>query len=222
MFPTIRPGALRLYSSSRHFAREWLISHYGYIPFPSPLLNPGICEKMIRDFNKELGAPYSGGDYGVDRSEMWNGFYGHAEGKYIHLGADFNVTPGTPVCVDHDCEVVLVDTDHSEQNPEPGGWGRRVMVAIPEFRMYQIYAHLSPLVHCSVNDKLKAGQLIGRVGTSKNNGQWYPHLHVQMLTEEGWNYFHCRVPELDGYCTPQQWALMSQRCPNPAPFVKIP
>ena len=223
MLPTVLPHQIVRCNDYNLFAQQWIIQKYGEIQFPSPFVhNPMDFERMVLDYHKSLKVLYSLGGYGANRRRILRGFPGHAQNRYIYHALDINVPPGTPVCVDHDCEVVVVDTDHDEQQPAVLGWGRRIIVAVPKFRLFLVYAHLSPGVHCSVKDKLKAGQLIGRVGTSKNNGQWYPHLHVQMLTPEGWDYFHSRLHELDGYCTPAQLPLMRKWCPNPEPYLLLP
>jgi hypothetical protein len=220
MFPTIQKNDLLRNVQTSPFMQKWLLEKYGHCPTPSPLLDPLIGHEAFRDFHAANDTLYSEGDYGADRRVMWAGFYGHDQDKYIHLGRDFNVPPGTRVCVDRLCKVVRIDTDYDDQNgkSEPQGWGRRVIVCLLHEGVYLLYAHLAPEVLCKEGDFLEPGAPIGHVGIPHYNGDWYAHLHVQTIKPQAWP----TIDGLDGYCSPAEWRKMKVWCPDPAPYLTIP
>ena len=50
---------------------------------------------------------------------------------------------------------------------------------------HTLYGHLSPdsLGSIAIGDTVNAGQLIGRMGTINENGNWPPHLHFEIITD---------------------------------------
>ena len=48
---------------------------------------------------------------------------------------------------------------------------------------YLYYGHLAWEDIVSVGQKLKAGAIVGHIGKADQNGCWFPHLHVQFVSE---------------------------------------
>ncbi len=120
----------------------------------------------------------------------------------IHLGIDINnIDPGTDIRVPCDVEVVHVFRDNSKIN----GWGGRLIMKMKEPYencKYLLYGHLAHETHellPRVGDVLQTGEVIAQLGDPQENGGWFPHLHVQCITEKFYNEYKENLEELDGY-----------------------
>lgn len=109
-------------------------------------------------------------------------------------GMSFAAAAGTPVFAAGGGRVVAVGT--------AGAYGTRVEIEHGGKR-WTLYAHLSS-ASVRVGDQVKAGQMIGRVGsTGQTTG---PHLHFELRT--GRNNYYAAVdpaPFLNGNSTPQAY-----------------
>jgi murein DD-endopeptidase MepM/ murein hydrolase activator NlpD len=140
----------------------------------NPLLDPVYCSKWIGKIHRRYKVDCSYGGWFEDRAILWHGHY-MEQGAVIHLGVDFTVPEGTLVYSPTSGKIVEVWLD-PEQN---GGWGGRAIVQIRP-KLYVIFAHMSG-IDVKVGDTISAGALLGRIGSNKCNGNWFPHLHVQMV-----------------------------------------
>ena len=52
-------------------------------------------------------------------------------------------------------------------------------------KFYTLYGHLSKnfISKLKINKKIKKGDLIGQVGKTKENGNWIPHIHFQIILD---------------------------------------
>lgn len=143
------------------------------------LLDPLICQQMVEALHRRLGVAATYGGYFEWRENLWAGSYLERDRKFYHLGVDVNVAAGTAVAATQAGEVVLVDDDHDLS----GGWGPRVIVRLTSGAYggyFAIYAHLSE-VAVQPGARLEPGALFARVGAPPHNGNWFPHLHVQVV-----------------------------------------
>lgn len=222
IFPTLK-GRVSGYVNLDLYARGWLTrngyssshSEIGY-PAESPLLDPAVCQDMVRECHAHLGLDFSYGGWLEDRSTLWKGSYLKEGNKYIHLGLDINVPEGTPVALDMPGEVVLVDSDH----PLVGGWGTRVMIKLADAPIVLIYAHLADVCH-EVGDTLKRGDVFAQVGSSDMNGTWYTHTHVQAMTFLPYHQFLHDPSHLDGYGTHDDMFGLARWFPDPMRFIEL-
>jgi murein DD-endopeptidase MepM/ murein hydrolase activator NlpD len=182
----------------------------------NPLLDPAICQRMVDEVHCRKGVDWSYGGYLEDRRRLWRGSYLSATGAFLHLGVDFNVPQGTRIAAVEESTVVLVDED-GDRN---GGWGSRVFLKPAALRRpggVQIYAHLQN-VRVAPGARLMPGTFFAEVGGPPDNGNWFPHLHIQGIRE---SYFHellvSRFEELDGYGLPGERTLLRRDFPNPLP-----
>ena len=215
LFPELK----NLYSSLinlDHEARKWLVEH------PSngtnPLLEPTICQAFIDACHRNLGVDFSYGGYLENRSTLWRGSYLDQDQRYIHLGVDFNVPAGTSVAINQPATIIRIDNDY----PEEHGWGTRVVIQEPGTNVVMLYAHLDQQLNVAVGDKLETGSIIGRVGLPPYNGDWFPHLHVQVIDL---NHYHAllenSLQDLDGYGRPEELDSLKKLFPDPMKFVSI-
>ena len=184
----------------------------------NPLLDPAICDAWVRGVADGLGVDFTYGGYMEDRSTLWRGHY-HDPEVMTHLGVDFNVAAGTPVAVPAACTVVGVLRDPDQS----GGWGGRVLIRFTHTPRgtgvpYLLFAHLAHDGLPEVGTTLTLGQTLGVVGPAEQNGGWYPHLHVQGLTQAAVERFGTELVGLDGY-GPARDRHWDSDCPDPTQVV---
>jgi murein DD-endopeptidase MepM/ murein hydrolase activator NlpD len=104
------------------------------------------------------------------------------EPRTVHMGIDAFARPGTPVFAPLDSEVVLVADNAAELDYGP--------LVILEHRsagqrFFTLYGHLGieVLTTLSPGQTLKAGQAFATIGAPPSNGNWPPHLHLQLITD---------------------------------------
>ena len=180
--------------------KVWRYFDLGYLStlfFPAdvntrgnPLLDPHTCSRWVENMHKLFYCDYSFGGYMEDRTHLWRDSYltkDHRPNphnpksglKTVHLGIDFNVPCGTLVHSPVAGEVIDVFVDKDTE----GGWGGRVAVKLDSWKMYGetalVLGHLAHNGLPSVGDKIAVGDSLGFVARYPENGDWYPHLHVQ-------------------------------------------
>lgn len=144
----------------------------------SRMLDPKFCAEFVDLVHSFYGLDASYGGWLERRDVIWADSYLEKDSKFLHLGVDLNVPSGTDVAVDCPGIVIKVDDDH----PDPFGWGTRVFILLSGTNVCLVYAHLDPeSITVSMGTWLKPGVCFGCVGTSENNGGWYPHLHIQTM-----------------------------------------
>lgn len=215
LFPTLKGKRVGQANLNR-WAELWLRQRHSPPPKKNPLLDPAHTQEMIDHFQKLLQLDWSYGGYLENRSVLWRGSYLAAGRKYMHLGVDFNAPAGTPVAVDTNVQVIVVDDD----TPLIGGWGPRVMLKVAHQDIVLIYAHLAGIT-CKVGDTLRRGDVFAAVGPSESNGRWYPHVHVQAMTLAARRYYDDQPDELDGYGSEDDIGVMRSHFPNPMDWVRV-
>lgn len=197
-------------------AQKWLATQP--VGATNPLLNPAVCQDFIDSLHERLGVDFSYGGWLEDRSVLWRGSYLDEDQRYIHLGVDFNVPAATAVAVDHQYNILRIDSDY----PEEYGWGTRVIMQEPGTKFVVVFAHLSPHLHVRVNEQLQPGAILGSVGVPPYNGGWFPHLHVQAIEENHYTeLLKNNLRDLDGYGQIQDIEFLTKILPNPLQFISL-
>ncbi|MBI3046189.1 MAG: peptidoglycan DD-metalloendopeptidase family protein [Candidatus Harrisonbacteria bacterium] len=179
---------------------------------PKEITNPDKCAQLVKQIHKELGLVWSCGGWLENREKLLAETYLKETKSWIHLGIDINVPVGTPVLATANGVVHLVDSDF----PEKGGWGNFVIIEhqIAEVKFYSIYGHLASTALVNEDKTVLAGEAVGKVGTTKENGFWFPHTHFQLISET-----EMRRQEkpftLDGYGSPKNLDYLRENYPNP-------
>lgn len=180
----------------------------------NPYLDPIIAGKILEEIHRSEGVEWSFGGYLEDRRHLLAGSYLDATGHFIHLGVDVHVPEGTPLVCAVPAKVLLVDDD---QDPD-GGWGPRVFLRrllAQDDDLVGIFAHLGA-TRCRPGDELAPSDVFADVGGPPGNGNWHPHLHLQLL--------HLRTFEklvrgglhgLDGYGPPAKKRELAALFPDP-------
>lgn len=197
-------------------AKRWVLENGS--KKPNPLLDPAISETFIQECHQRFGVDFSYGGYLEDRSTLWQGSYLDSDQKYIHLGIDINIPAGTAVTAPQPCVVIRIDNDY----PEPYGWGNRVIVHDEFADCVVIFGHLQPPESLRIGDHLKHGEVFARIGTASENGGWFPHLHVQIVTNEHYqSLLNNDLRDLDGYGKSADIASLRLHFPDPMPYIGI-
>ncbi|MEZ4718145.1 MAG: aminotransferase class III-fold pyridoxal phosphate-dependent enzyme [Caldilineaceae bacterium] len=138
------------------------------------------------------------------------------ERRTVHLGLDLFAAAGTPIHAPLAGEVVS-----AQVNDAPLDYGPTVILrhvtgdGVP---FYTLYGHLSSAAVTALTpgQAVAAGDVIGALGDTRENGGWPPHLHLQLITDlvdDSGNF--------PGVARPSEWALWSSLCPDPAPLLGL-
>lgn len=131
------------------------------------------------------------------------------EPRRLHLGIDIWGPAGTPVYAPLNGEV------HSFRfNDVRGDYGATIILRhqLEDYTFHTLYGHLSlsDLEGLYKNRQIAAGELIAHLGDIKENGQWPPHLHFQVITDmEGYS------GDYPGVCRYSEKARYLANCPDP-------
>jgi 4-aminobutyrate aminotransferase-like enzyme/Ser/Thr protein kinase RdoA (MazF antagonist)/murein DD-endopeptidase MepM/ murein hydrolase activator NlpD len=137
-----------------------------------------------------------------------------AEWRTVHTGIDVFADPGTPVLAPLD-GIVHAVRDHAARHD----YGPTVMLRheADGIGFYTLYGHLATdALELRVGDAIRAGDRIGSIGDFPRNGDWAPHLHLQLI-----------VDPLDydgtfpGVARPSQLAVWRSLSPDPNLLLRV-
>ncbi|HZS42902.1 MAG TPA: peptidoglycan DD-metalloendopeptidase family protein [Candidatus Paceibacterota bacterium] len=217
IFPTLKNKAFG-YVNLNTEAELWLKDQKPALK-ENALLDPEVNTKMVADVHKKYGIDFSYGGWMEDRSFLGRGTYLEPLNTYLHLGVDINAPVGTEIAADFNAEVILIDDDY----PEEGGWGPRVMLKHQSKPVYFIYGHLDKEISFTKGEKITKGQVFARIGKAPYNGNWFPHVHVQVIREDFYKQLEKEnaVEDLDGYGSWENLANHAFRFPDPLQYISL-
>jgi len=108
----------------------------------------------------------------VDHYRLTAGFGDVGLWSSIHTGQDFAAPEGTPVHAVGDGKIIFASYD--------GSYGNKIAILHPDGTVTW-YAHMSAFVRTS--GYVKAGEVIGRIGSTGNTTG--PHLHLEVRPHNG-------------------------------------
>lgn len=130
--------------------------------------------------------------------------------RTVHIGIDLFLPPGSPVVAPLEGRIATARWNRGrldygptlllEHEPEPG------------LRFWTLYGHLDPecLGRVKPGERIAAGQRLAAIGDFPDNGDWPPHLHLQvigdLLGSEG---------DFPGVVDPARRAIYRSICPDP-------
>lgn len=138
-----------------------------------------------------------------------------AERRFYHLGLDIIAPLGTLLCAPLDAAVA-----HTGYEAGDGNYGGYVLLLheSPHFEsFYSFYGHLKRTELPEKGRLLRAGEAFGRIGDFHENGNWFHHTHLQILTRRGLDEGYL----LKGYCTAEDLRRITDLCPSPLPLFTI-
>ena len=187
----------------------------------SPLLqgmNVRDQEELQRVLDEKMGSEYSWGvsPY-LERRDTLLGDCPQmvAEKRFIHLGLDVIVRLGTPLHAPLDAIVAESDYESGE-----GNYGGYVLLKheSPSFEtFYSFYGHLCQDRLPAAGKTIPAGAAFAEIGNFHENGNWFYHTHIQVITRNGLE----RGYITKGYCSEKDMVEIDDLCPSPIPIFKI-
>jgi 4-aminobutyrate aminotransferase-like enzyme/Ser/Thr protein kinase RdoA (MazF antagonist) len=156
------------------------------------------------------------GRYGEDRS-IYDAGTGE-ERRILHHAIDLYAPAGTPVLAPLPGRIAMIGNDTSTD-----GFGGIVVLehegGTPH-RFWTFYGHLAP---ASLADKrlgaaVEQGAEIATLGVPAENGNWPPHLHIQLMTALCFD----RAEAIIGLSLRSQWDLWESIFPNPNALLGLP
>jgi hypothetical protein len=76
---------------------------------------------------------------------------------------------------------------------------------------YSFYGHLCKNALPENGRRLKAGEPFAKIGDFHENGNWFYHTHIQVITEQGLELGYISK----GYCSKDDLAVIDTFCPSP-------
>ena len=181
---------------------------------------PKELDRRIQRRLTEHGATVGAGGYDEARLIYdWPDEPTGVEPRTIHIGLDLSLPKGHPLhapldgvvhgfenaAAHHDYGPVIV-LRHRTDGPDP-------------VEFYSLYGHLScdSLEGLRIGQHFARGQEFARVGSAPTNGDWWTHVHVQLVTDL------LDVPcNVDGVVRASQRQVWKSLCPDPNLILGIP
>ncbi len=163
------------------------------LSFGSLLLgaDPRACEtapltETLFQKMRDSGAAIGIGRYNEARpiyttSAFSSGPHPTDERRTVHIGLDLFAAPGTPVYAP------LAGTVHAfANNAQRLDYGPVILLRheISGQPFFTLYGHLDSVDGLAVGQRVEAGQRIAAIGSPPTNGDWPPHLHFQIITDD--------------------------------------
>lgn len=137
------------------------------------------------------------------------------EQRFYHLGLDIIVPLATPLNAPLDASVKESGYEAGE-----GNYGGNVLLMheSPYFdTFYSLYGHLNKERLPAVGTHFKAGDPFAFIGDFHENGNWFYHTHLQVITQKGFDQGYLSK----GYCAAKDLAIMDSLCPSPLSLFKV-
>ena len=160
---------------------------------PANLETPRLTETIAKAM-KDAGASVGVGRYdearaiytlqpGSTTSAFAAGGSPTAAGRTVHLGLDLSVPPGSAVRAPLDGTVRIVARNDAPKDYGPLVILRHIIPTGEEF--FTLYGHLDPdsVSGLKTGRTLRAGEAFAAVGAPPSNGDWWPHVHVQIILD---------------------------------------
>ena len=138
-----------------------------------------------------------------------------ADKRFIHLGLDVIVGLGTPLHAPLDATVAESGYERGE-----GNYGGYVLLKheSPAYEtFYSFYGHLCKDRLPEAGKTFPAGTAFARIGDFHENGNWFHHTHIQVITVKGLEMGYVSK----GYCTEKNLVEMNDLCPSPIPMFTV-
>ena len=181
---------------------------------------PDEAERLWRAIADKGGIELGIGPWGEERpvysSDAFRSVFAPDQRRALHLGLDLFAPAGSNVRTPLDGVVAdLFETDI------PLDYGHAVLLRHePEDMVfYSLWGHLSAqtVSNRKVGDRLQAGDVIGQLGDTHENGNWQPHVHIQLIT-----YEPARAGDIIGAGEAGYLDVWRELFPDPAQFAGLP
>jgi hypothetical protein len=143
--------------------------------------DPGASTAYIFGELARHGRSWGIGSYGEERAALLRTFPQMIlSGRVIHCGLDVVLPAGSLVFAPLPGRVFAAGFEDA-----PGNYGGYVVLQHQSDgeAWYTLYGHLSRSHLVRPDQVIAAGALLGALGGALDNGGWFPHLHLQRITE---------------------------------------
>jgi 4-aminobutyrate aminotransferase-like enzyme/Ser/Thr protein kinase RdoA (MazF antagonist) len=193
----------------------------------SPLLSsepgedtPAELDRRIQRLLTERGATVGAGGYDEARLiYAWPNEPMAGEPRTIHIGLDLSLAPGSPLHAPLDGVVHGFENAAARYDYGPVIVLRHRTDGPDPVEFYSVYGHLSSdsLEGLQVGQPIAKGAVFAHVGSAPSNGDWWSHVHVQLVTDL------LDVPcNVDGVVRASQRRVWKSLCPDPNLILGIP
>ncbi len=138
-----------------------------------------------------------------------------SESRFYHLGLDIIVDKDTPLHAPLDATVA-----HSGYEEGEGNYGGHVLLRHDSDlfeTFYSFYGHLNRDSLPAPGREFAAGDKFALIGDFHENGNWFYHTHLQVITARGLDKGYMSK----GYCAAKDLAEMDSLCPSPLSLFRI-
>ena len=175
------------------------------------LRNTAAFDQLVNDLLAQQKATVGIGGYQENRV-IYNRsthFNEQEDKRSVHLGVDIWMPAGTLISAPLDARV------HSfRDNAHFGDYGPTIILKheLKGNTFYTLYGHLTrtSLPALWVGKPIAKGETFAQIGPFPENGDWPPHLHLQVMTD-----MLGQAGDFPGVCTPGQQEYYAQICLNP-------
>lgn len=170
--------------------------------------SPRLLGEYIKNKLSNSGQPVGIGRYNEDRT-IYNHSSLFGSKRTIHLGMDLILPSRTKVFSP------LGGTVHSFQdNKGIGDYGPTIILQhqLQGVIFYTLYGHLNreSLLNVFEGQRILQGEEIGEIGEFEVNGNWFEHLHFQIIADVG-----NRRGDFPGVCSHEDSQHYLNVCPDP-------
>ena len=192
----------------------------------APVAGAGL---PVRHLDLSVSGPQT---FPQDASTLFAGGYGEArilyespafqgqthldERRSIHLGVDLTLPAGTEVHAPFDGVVHAFEDASKAFDYGPVVILRHNAGGEP---LFSLYGHLSreSLSGLRIGQQIAKGQPFAKLGTTAENGGWWPHVHFQLITDM------LDVPcNFNGCALPRERETWMSLCPDPNLVLRLP
>ena len=181
---------------------------------------PDDLDRRVQRVLAEHGATIGAGGYDEARLIYdWPSESRAAEPRTIHIGLDLSLPAGSPLYAPLDGAVHGFENADSYHDYGPMIVLRHSTGGTDPVEFFTLYGHLTrdSLDRLAIGKRITKGTEFARVGSAPNNGNWWSHVHVQLITDM------LDVPcNVDGAVRASQRAVWHSICPDPNLLLQIP
>jgi 4-aminobutyrate aminotransferase-like enzyme/Ser/Thr protein kinase RdoA (MazF antagonist) len=199
------------------------------VPFGEPLhpiakasaaRQPEEAERLWRAIAERDGIELGIGPWGEERpvysSDAFRSVFAPDQRRSLHLGLDLFAPAGSTIRTPLDGTVVdLFETDL----PLDYGYAVLLKHEADGLVFHSLWGHLSAQTvrDRKLGERLKAGDVIGQMGAPHENGNWQPHVHIQLIT-----YQPACAADVIGAGETGYRAVWEELFPDPLHFAGLP
>ena len=181
---------------------------------------PAALERRVQRRLTEHRATIGVGGYDEARLiYAWPNEPAAIEPRTIHIGLDLSLASGSPLYAPLDGTVHAFENAAGHHDYGPVIVLRHLTDDAEPVEFFSLYGHLSvdSLSGLRVGQRIAQGTEFGRIGSAPTNGDWWAHVHVQLVTDM------LDVPcNVDGAVRASQRRVWKSLSPDPNLLLGIP